>query len=749
MQKNKLLLALSLPSIIITLASCSKAEEDRWSYTREDMATFVKAEGALYTEENGNYKMSVVSGIPLLGRALEKNDVIVYDIAASEKRMAEEKKSYADYEVLSSSKVTLSDVSSKDDLSSFTVSFAPKKESGVKYGVLINKNAVYNSSFMMVEQEKNHRPIVIDDPQEQFEEDYVNTNCDTSSGWDFAYSLISNIGTIVAGALTDNYVSIWTGAMGILGTLTNSFSSSASIQDVLNMLKETDAKINELSDKIDRNTQQLADEIVRTEAAVDQATLTALGLAITDFANNSVSVIDTYNRGYSDVLSTKFKEFVKSAQTVKLGVKKGEDGKYSSIPLGNLKEADINLSIDINDFPKAKAFLEEHNNIVEKGFMDEFNADIEEAVKASTLPEGLDVDRCSLFVEGMINQIFTKGYYSENKAKAQEIRDVMINYCQRMTGDNGAISMLSTYMQRLRYMYNFGYEVKKPITSICANLMYRLDMNVARAAEALMYAELTGEELQENFTKAREEIKKLHDQAKEIEDMYSFTTSSKLKGRFYSFAYNPYYTIKGNECKLHVDSALEYVSMEPGGEGLVFTPTSFSERNPISSIENTRIATRYNLMKAFDESAMEKDYISYLAANQAVDWQASFTYEMMKNWRVIGPEACRILTNDYEEVSLGSSNTERFTCVDNGNEHADFFEIGKQYTYGDRGSQFWSGKLFKGNFVDGITGSNIGTSVISGWARYAESHWYWSQDEYWAFRYNGNTNYFFMIDKIA
>ena len=86
-------------------------------------------------------------------------------------------------------------------------------------------------------------------------------------------------------------------------------------------------------------------------------------------------------------------------------------------------------------------------------------------------------------------------------------------------------------------------------------------------------------------------------------------------------------------------------------------------------------------------------------------------------------------------------------CVAKGNPDGDYFEVGKSYNFrGKNSASSWYGKTFEGTFVDAASGMSLGTQKIASWARYAESHWYWHNDEYWAFTNNNADNYFFTID---
>ena len=53
--------------------------------------------------------------------------------------------------------------------------------------------------------------------------------------------------------------------------------------------------------------------------------------------------------------------------------------------------------------------------------------------------------------------------------------------------------------------------------------------------------------------------------------------------------------------------------------------------------------------------------------------------------------------------------------------------------------------MAEGLFIDGATGEQLSNKNVASFATYAESHWYWSEDEYWAFTDNPSGNYYFML----
>lgn len=738
---TKILWATSLP--ILLLASCQDQEQNKWSYSKEDMSNFISVEAKLSKNTDGTSTFIYNTESKIFDSDLKKNDVIVFDIDKAVSALEESKKEYIDYSTLKTASVEVSDVITSSDMAGFEVTFASNDES--TYGMLINSSATAFSQYIMVSEGKND--FDAKDPQAEFEDLYIKSGITWEDGGKFVYQLISGIGTIIVGAATENPGTISTGIFSLLGTLSESLlSGGPTMQNIMDQLKETDRKIDELSAKIDRNTQQLADEIVRAEAMVDQANLNTLNLAINDFATNCLAPINTFNRNLADEVGFYYRDYVKSPQTIDLCLNKNSDGEWESTPLGEI--TGTNFSLYISSFDNALAHLSKHSNIVEEGFMDELGKDIENAINLKTdLPDGIEKDTLRDFVASMIYEQFSKQYFSANMDKAQQYRNYMIECAQRINGSAGMISILNTYSSRLQYMFNFAGEIKSSIRTISANILQFLDMNTARASEAALFAELSSSELESNFKTARESIQNFYKNITELPDTYSFTSSATLTGSWNSARYNLSYSNPGNKCTLDVKFNLQKMEMY-GMSNITYMDDDISKHYSLSSIQHARIATRWSLLRSSGMIDSESDYIHYLNDSKVISDAAMKAADTCFRWNhALINECYRILTSDRNERELTISDTSMWIyCVGQGNPSGDYFTVGNGYGYREKhDASSWYGRIYEGTFVYAATGGYAGTQRICMWARYAESHWYWANDEYWAFKNLENTNYFFSI----
>ncbi len=732
---------------LILLASCGNADGNKWSYSRDDMADFIKIEAEFAKKDDGTATLTAFSENDIFVSDLSKSDVVVYDIDRAIENLSESNKEYADYSVLKEASVDVSKIETSEGKDGFEVTFL--LDEGENYGMLINPSVTVDNKYLMVTAASKKDFDGNSDPQSDFEESYVTKGITWGDGGKFAYQIISNIGTIIVGAATENPCSIASGIFGIIGTLSESLMpGGVTMQDIMDQLKETDRKIDELSDKIDRNTQQLADEIVRAEAMVDQTNLNTLNIAINDFAANCLAPINDFNRNLADEVGSYYREYIKKAETVDLYLYKNDDDEWESTPLGDMTSGS-NFSLTIANFDNAMEHLSKHGGIVEEGFMEELDKDVDKAIALkSDLPEGIDLDNLRQFVTAMIYEEFSEQYFSANANKAQEYRNQMIKCAQRINGTAGMISILNTYFSRLQCMYNFAGEIKDSIRTLSANILKFLDMNTARAAQASMFAKITSSEMESNYKSAREAIQNFYKNIKELPDTYSFTSAATLRGGWYKSAYEISYSNPGNHCSLNVKFAFKSLEME--GINIRYTEDNLSDHATLSSIQHARIATRWGLLRSSGVITSDSDYIHYLNDAKVINDAAMKAAQTCFNWHHAFDECYRIITSDRAERELNSGDTSTWmVCVAQGNPKGGYFDLDMGYGYREKWDKScWYGRTFEATFVNASTGGSAGNQRILTWARYAESHWYWANDEYWAFKTFDNTGYFFSIDAI-
>ncbi len=754
MKKNKLISVLAA-SLVITaaasLSSCANEEEiSKWLFSKEDMTDFIHLEADEKDNADGTITYSTNTGIEIFDEDIQIDDVIVFDIDAVESALYDYDLDYADYHILEEEALDIVDVVNLDDKDGFDITFkesSSNKRSGNNYGMLVCANVTSADKFVLVTKKEENKQTQ-EDAQVVFEEKYVSRESFWEDGLGFITSLVLNYSMMGSDDPDKGPSSFTKGIFALLATLMES-SMEEEIEGIVTKLYEIDRKIDELGRKIDKNFQLLQDETVRVNANVDKANLNVLNISINDFATNQIAPINKFVRNLEDELGTYYKKIVSEPQTIKLAIEKGSDG-YSSTPLYEIKDnSKYNFEFVIDDFTNAKAFLKDNNNIVKNGFVASLEKDIENTLnKSINLNSEISKDDYKKFITARISENFLQDYFSKNRDKAQDYRNLVIELAESISGMSGKVSYLETYLNRLQYMYNFQNEIKPLIRSFCANLLKALDANTAIAAQACNYAEINFDELASTYKTTRSNIQKFYKANNEISDTYSFITKTALTGDFYKSYYTPTYTNLGNHPTLTVTFNTYNVGMKDGSVAL--TQANLSSHNGISDSSHLKISTRWNLLKSISEASSSYDYAHYLNANKVISNDGVAAADFLLSLNKMSSSCYRILTNDRSERDMNSNDGDVvFKCVTKGNNDCDYFRIGTVYRYqGSRDAKYWAGRTFEGKFINGTSGTALGTQKICSWARYHEDHWYWRTDEFFSFTSDDPNNYYFLVENV-
>ena len=752
--KKKKMIYLLVSSLAITLtaslSSCVNSETKKWAYTKDEMSDFIEMEAIQTNNSDNTITFSADTNVEIFDENIDKDDVIVFNKDKVKEELEKSNKEYADYSILKKASVDVVNVHSLDTKDGFDITFKTEDNSA-NYGMLLYSKVTTIDKFTSVNKYEENKSIQ-SDPQAEYEEKYVSQKRATwETGGKIFTSIISGFVISGLGLKTGNPIAISNGLLGIFSTLMETTSDKGtSIKDVMTKLKDIDKKIDDISNKIDRNTQILQDEIVRTNANVDQANLNILNIAINDFATNAIAPINNFNRNLEDEVGNYYKKFISEPQTIKLVLEKNSDDEYTSIPLVEINDiGKYNFQIEISDFTNAKAFLAQNNNIVKDGFVGELQKDIENALnKSSNLSKDITIENYNTFIRSRILENFSKEYFSTHNEKAQEYRNLMIEYAERICGMNGKVNYLNTYLSRLQYMYNFQAEIKPLLRTFCSNLLKILETNGALAIQACTFAEYNYDELSKVFISARDGIQNFYETNKNKDDSYSFVTTSTLTGDLYISKYNVSYTnAGGNHPDLHVK--FETYTIGKGENCVISYDSNISNHKGIAEASHLKISTRWNLLKSIGEASSDKDYVHYLTSNNVIASSGTDAADFLRSLRIIDSSCYRILTNDRSERDLNSNDSISLTCIaKGGKESSYYFSVGDKYTYrANREADCWSGKTFEGKFINASSGTSFGTQKICSWARYAEDHWYWSTDEFFAFSADSPNNYYFIVEE--
>lgn len=747
--KKKKIIYLLVSSLAITLtaslSSCANGEAKKWAYTKDEMSDFIEMDAIQTNNSDNTITFSADTNVEIFDENIDKDDVIVFDKDKVKEELEKSNKEYADYSTLKKASVEVVSTNTLKEKDGFDITF--KGDQNANYGMLLYSKVTVVDKFTSVSRYEENKSFN-KDPQSEFEETYASTKLTWEQGGKLFTSIFTNFATICLGINYGNPITVGSGIMGIVGSIfENCSNKDASIKDVINKLKEVDTKINQLSDKIDKNTQLLQEEIVRVNANVDKANLNILNISMNDFAVNAIAPINKFNRNMEDEIGNYYKDFISKSQTIKLVLEKNSEGVYYSIPLSEINDASkYNFQFEISDFTNAKTFLAANSNIVKNGFVGELEKDIENVLnKTTNLKSEIKKEDYIKFLSSRIIENFNKEYYSTHKDKAQEYRNLMIEYAESISGLNGKVNYLNTYLSRLEYMYNFQAEIKPLIRSFCVNLLKNLDANTALALQACYFAEYNSDELSKLYISTRDLIQKFYTINNEKNDAFSFITGTNLTGHFYKSKYDVDYTNLGNHPELHVNFSSYRVTFE--NNMFVDTKTTVNFAQGISESNHLMITTRWNLLKNIGATSSDIDYVHYLSSNNVISSSGVKAVEILISLKIYNLNAERILTNDRQERDLNSEDSISLMCVKKGNNNSHYFEVNERYIYREnRNPDCWAGKTFEGKFISATSGTSIGTQKICSWARYAEARWSWTTDEFFAFTADDPFNYYFLVE---
>lgn len=587
------------------------------------------------------------------------------------------------------------------------------------------------------------------DEQLVFEENYISKPFNYAEGGKFAISIISGMGSIAGGVAFDSPTAVVSGVFSILTSINDQLngSSGPTIADVMNKLGEMDTKLDAINEKIDQNHNQLLSETVRTQAMVNQVLLEEQEQALESF-NNFYSVpLENYTRDFSDYIEQSYKSYVSTDEVAEIYLSKDEKNQWTLVDVIDEGKADqTKFSLTIDNFTNSKTFLEENYNIVTVGFMDNLNKDLDNAIEDVSLPNGLDKKVCRDFIGANLVERFTQKYYKDNHQKALDLRNLVINYSKQVSGKSSK-SILERYVNRLEYMYNFAGEMKTPITGILANLAHNLDVNTALAAQACLYAGVNQEEIKSEYIVARDLVKQYFEGISKMDDRYSFITNTTLASDFYRAYYNTSYTNRGNHPNFKAEFKCEKVNYEYGD--VKYVEDDINSHYFVEAVDQLRIVARMNLMREIGV-VKANTYLDYLVQAKVVDANAKRTYERLHDMHWISEDALRFLTGIQTRDMNDSDKNLQMECTAAGNPDGDYFNVGWKGNFRSKhGSSNWHGKMTETTYVDAKTGTIQDDKKVAAYATYSESHWYWSNDEYWSFVDNKVGNYFFILEHVA
>jgi len=716
--------------VVITLSSCG---DSKWDFSKSDAAKFYELDAAL-SETDSGLELSLTSEDEIFGSSIKKSNIVLFDYSALDESSLS---GYLEYSDIKDQRVSINSVdvdSAKEAVLSF------EGEASDTYGVLIHKKATsldnHAFAFAKILDKSSDNAIIT-----EYEEQMIKSR----GSWSDAKAAIdcaSYISQIVLGGLTDNPVSFAGGIFGLFTTIGGkAMGSGATIEDVMKKLVVIDGKLDAISAQIDANQKQILDEFVRTDAMIDEVKVIEYNQNIQSYQTDYVKPITDYLLVYKDSCEQAFRKYVnEESQSFTMYYGERDD---DSNALLYVTEDDVTAAtsyeITITDFSNSLKYLSSHKDIVGNDFYEALTADLVNAISSNTLPSGKSEDELSQeMYQTIANNISYDVLATEDDTLHREVLQLLSNFTSFAGAISGASfeTVLSSYINRLQCIYNFSSEIKEPVRNLLASIKLTLDSYMCIAQTACLAQKINySEQIYNAYIAACDVISSTYDAVMAVDDSYSFTVGAKISGDLYNAKASVWYTNPGNSCDFHAIFGLYKIESFDGSE----IHSEGVDVNDIAFVDyrnNKGILTRYGLLKSSGYTE-EKTYREYLkSVNILSQDMFDILNRLFEGGRTVDKVGKIICSYNIRDLYDSDSNL-TLECICYGNPDGYFFHTGYHYNYrysdSDVSSEYWSGKIAYGDLIDANTGALDSSNLISAYARYAESHRYWFDDEHWAF----------------
>ena len=737
-----IILLLSLT--IFTTVSCKKKNNDtglNWSFSKKDASKFVELDANIVQEEDGTLVLNATYNNAIFTGKLDNTTVLLYNF-----NKLNDIKDYIKYEDIKSALVNYDSIVVNDSKDKITIKFSGNEED--EYGIIIHKDSLsidtFASAFAHKEPKFNVNVVT------EYEESIIKKK----GTWDDANKMLqmaNYISQMVLGFMSDSPTAFAAGAFGIAQTLGVSFfGKQATIASVSKQLEVVDHKLDLLTAQIDSNQKQIIDEFVRTQAMIDEVKVNQYNQNITAYQTDYVKPLDDYIFIYKDTVEQALKSYVNEAKSISVFYANN----YKDLLFKS--ENDItsaeSFTYSIENFSNAKMFLDNNKGIVGEGFAQAITKDIKQSLEGKPLPGNKKIDDVAddvykTLMDEVNQVVLTKEDENLHKDILQFISN-FISYAKALAGVNFE-SVINSYISRLEYIYNYTSETKPLVRDLLASIKLKLDYYVCVAQTACIAQKINyTAEIAEAYNLASTYISSVYDAQMERSNNYAFALKCNTNGGLYDAICEVSFTNLGNNPNFHSSFLLKKVTSYDGAK----IDGTNVDVNAISMVDYSQmraIITRYQLLKAIGETKSE-NIIKYLNSVGVIpNSDIETLYNLFNGGRTVESTG-RILTS-YGIKDLVNTDNIRFTCTCYGNGDGYYFLVNQSYKYRYTDSNieadYWSGRMAYGDIIDGKNGSLVDDKLVSAYARYSESHWYWIDDEHWGFIDNIFGNFFYILTK--
>ncbi|MCR5079050.1 MAG: hypothetical protein K6B65_03915 [Bacilli bacterium] len=512
------------------------------------------------------------------------------------------------------------------------------------------------------------------------------------------------------------------GLMNLFGFSGN--SSSPSIQDVLDKLKDISNQLKVIDRKIDALNRQMQDARIATEVGLTKVLFNQYHGAWESFYNANIRPAEDLIRDYTADMRSYLIKFVWNTEPVTYNLKYYDLNDKTYIGIENPNRAGYTLEGYTITSNKSVTIEKSHfKDVADKasraqGYYSDFDIDfrkcLNDSLKASY--SSLSEDQLKALSEDVYAHIQAQAQFSSvSDERAQSMVNLFLNYASGITD-----SKLDNLFRMLECLYNFESEAKAEIKQFRTQMKILLDKYAGLATTMSQFC--PGIAKQDITTAYQNAAKRIRDvtylQKIGNDEIYCYPTHSKITTRLIKAGFNTYFTnVDTNDATFHSDFAFQDVNT------LKIVPVTSLNALLTETDLNIIYARILNAIRTKGQSVTAVDFYKYLKENKLI------TDALVSNNK-IKYEGKDVVVS-YGGINDLSSTSFLTRCVAHGS--GDYFAVDRNYEYGTiHGSKWWSGREATGG-VYNLDSRTITDNAIERFARYDQSHWYWSTDEHWSY----------------
>lgn len=760
--KKQAFLALSA-LLTLSLIGCTQKENpklSRWYYTKDEMTDFINMKNSVIAtnKDQTRFRWKTIEDNYLFQEGMNAKDIIFFN---KNKVKMPKHGEYITYQLLKEARVPVLNFQEDEENHGFSFEFDGNVDD--EYAVLINKQTLGMDTFAYSEMKTAFKNMSLKAEEGEWEDQYVMSQGE----WSDAQAILDigkYIGDIIWGSSSGCPTAVVDGIFGIVSTIGGGLcDTEPSMQDIMNKLEDIDNKLSEIVGVIDKNQQELMNEEYYIEGQIDKSLITLYQQNYSDFVTNYIEPLETIERDFSQFIEANLKDIVNGEEiNVPIRYIINEKGQYELLSITDDRYNSvysIAYTINIKEFPQAKAFLASHHNTVAKGFVEAVLNDIEvainSAIEQSIITPNEKITKADfkhhvykVMLEQLGKKKYTGSYGTEAFRQAQEILDKATKLAEHISSRATGESIIQSMVDRIQCIYNFGKEAKSVIKGLITNIKLTLEKYVLMASEACLFAEINQQELGRVYSQAIDTIQSYYKVNQATADNYSYITKTKMAGDFLLNKYEVSYSNLGNDCSFRKEFTTKKIvgfGWTPTGTGLVTNNVKLQDYSIVNNATHRKILTRYKMLKNTGIIS-NINYIEYLNKAGVINNREIENYKALIKAHWMSDDAYRIITSYNGIKDVEKNDNIDFTCSACGNLKGYYFTLNNHYKYkNNHDTDCWSGQKATGTFLDGYTGEAQSQKHIAAYAKYTEGHILWKNDEHWAFQDNPVGNYSFVI----